>query len=173
MVLCSAIACYDYHRRHAPLTILQARVTIDGTEPEEGFELLVGGKASRLGNPITLGSKKIVLSTAYSDPISTNHFIWYGPNNLGSVDLHRRRVSLTVDAKPKPDEIELQSALGTFTSRTGSFRDLPAARYKVTLSYGSLKDVQELQITSSAESVIPLLGRVGAIALSSEPQLAA
>ena len=37
--LCSAIACYDYHRRHAPLTVLQAHVTVDGTEPEEGFEL--------------------------------------------------------------------------------------------------------------------------------------
>ena len=156
--LCSVIACYDYHRRHAPLTVLQAHVTVDGAEPDEGFELSIDGKASRLGDRITLGSKKIVFSTAYSDPVSTNRFVWYGPNNLGSVDLHRRRVSLNVDSKPKPDQIELQSALGTFTSRNGSFRDLPAARYRATLSYGSLKDAHPLQITSSAEPVIPLLG---------------
>ena len=131
--------------------------------------MLVDGTASRLGNQITLGSQNLVFSTAYSDPVSTNRFVWYGPNNLGSVDLHRQRVSLTVDAKPTPDEIELQGGLGRFTSRTGSFRDLPAARYKATLSYGNLKDVHPLQITGRGQSVIPLIGRVGAIALSSEP----
>jgi len=167
--LCSVIACYDYHRRHAPLTILQARITVDGAEPEEGFDLVVNDKMAQLGNQITLGSKKVVLSTAYSDPVTLNRFVWYGPNNLGSVDLHRRRLALTVEAKPKPDKIELKSAQGTFTSRDGSFRDLPAARYKATLSYGTLNDVHELQITSRAESTIGMIGRVGAVELSSEP----
>jgi len=168
-VLCSTIACFDYHRRHAPLTILQANVTVDGAEPEEGFELLVGGKPARLGNPITLCSKQIVISTAYSDQVTLSHFVWYGPNNLGSVDLHRRSVAFSWDVKPKPDEIELQSRFGKFTSRNGTFRDVPAARYEATLSYGSLKDGHQLQITRSVEPTIPVIGRVGAVALRSEP----
>jgi len=102
-------------------------------------------------------------------PLTLNRFVWYGPNNLGSVDLHRRRLALTVEAKPKPDKIELESAQGTFTRRDGSFRDLPAAGYKATLSYGTLNDVHELQITGRAESTIGMIGRVGAVELSSEP----
>ena len=169
-MLCSTIACIDYHRRHAPLTILQANVTVDQVAPEEGFELLVDGRPARLGNPITLGSKQIVLSTAYSDPpVALSHFVWYGPNNLGSVDLHRRSVAFTLDVKPKPDEIELESRFGKFTSRNGTFRNVPAARYEATLSYGSLKDAHQLQITRTVEPAISVIGRVGAVALRSEP----
>jgi hypothetical protein len=168
-LLCSIIAAIDYHHRHAPLTILQAHITVDGDEPEEGFELLVGGKPARLGNPITLGSKQIVVSTAYSDPVTLSHFVWYGPNNLGTVDLHRQSIAFTLDVKPNPDEIELQSRFGKFTSRNGTFRNVPAARYEATLSYGSLKDAHQLQITKRVEPTISVIARVGAVALRSEP----
>lgn len=163
------IFCTEYHRRHAPLTVLQMHVSVGGQEPEEGFTVKADGEAINLGNPVTLGRKTIVISTPYTKPVVLKHFVWYGPNQLGSFDLERTPVSFHLEVHPKPDQIELHSSFRNVTNATGSFALEPAGRYEATFRYGELTDVQVLRITSNIGSRTALKAAVGAIELSSDP----
>jgi hypothetical protein len=117
------IFCIEYHRHHAPLNFLQVRVSVAGQQPEEGFTITANGRPIDLEKPVSLGPKEIVISTPYTQSRHLKHFVWYGPNQLGSLDLERAPVSFRLEVHPTPDRIELHSSFGTNAGPEVTFLD--------------------------------------------------
>jgi hypothetical protein len=124
----TVLLAVDYCERNAPLTKLVMDVTIDGAAPDEGILVSVNGALHPLDLPVSLGRKTIVVAAPDAEPVQLEHFVWYGPNQLGAVDLKRSRGSLKLAVRPRPAVVELHSRFGNFTNSSGEFTDVPAGR---------------------------------------------
>ncbi len=159
----------DYHRRHAPLTVLQVKVTIDGEAPEEGFAITANGQAHRLVEPISLGSKTIQITAPDTEPAERKRFVWYGPNDLGLVDLKRMHGGLKLTVEPPPDTVEVHGGHANRTNTTGDFMDLPAGAYEAIFRFGGLEDRTRLRVVGNQVTPYRRIAPIGSLELSAEP----
>ena len=139
----------DYHLRHAPQTRLSVEVTVEGKRPEADFSVYVSGQLQNLRYPVPIGYRRIFISAPDCEPNIQNRFIWYGVNDLGSVDLPRSTGSVIGRILPTPDSYELSGRYGSWTNESGSFTNVPVGRYQMVSRFGSLFERVEMRIPTS------------------------
>jgi len=169
LVLGAIILAADYDRRNAPLTKLFLRVTVDGSESEEGFGVELNGKRINLENPVHLGSAAIRIFTTEGESITSNRFIWYGPHDLGTIDLRLGHGDLKVSVLPIPDMIEMHGRHRDATNVSGEFRGLPAGKYNAVLVYGDLREQGSTRVPVGQTNQTAWTANIGSLELASDP----
>ena len=165
------VVSWDYHVRHAALTRLAVQVTIEGVEPDEAVTVTVGGETQRLGAPVPMGYREIVVSAPDCESKVQTRFVWYGVTDLGSVNLTRSRGAVTAAILPTPEGYELSGRRGSWTNTTGAFTDVPVGRYELTAHFGPglPREHVPLDVRRLQTSRVDRTARIGALELVSEP----
>ena len=159
----------DYHIRQAALTRLAVRVTVEGKQPEEEVSVEVNGKRQDLYSPVPIGFAKIRVYARDCEPELRDRFVWYGVNDLGSMDLARSRGSLAASVVPTPDSYELKGKRGSWTNTTGLFAEVPVGRYELVGRFGSLIDQTKVEVTRNQTNRLEVAAEIGSLELSAEP----
>jgi hypothetical protein len=116
------LLAYDYHRINAPKTFIRAVVTVDGRplESREPYFVSVDGKNVSLKNPVAVGKRRVSIgmqdTTVYEEDVD----VWYGENNLGSVNLNRQRGILDLAITPRAERAEFKGPYGEFSMTNAS-----------------------------------------------------
>lgn len=153
-LISTGLLAWDYHRRLAPLTRITADVRIEGLDPDEAVITEVDGRAVTFGQAVPLRRSTIRFGSANCFDTNINRFIWYGVNDLGTLDLIRRRGQLTVHAMPSADAYVISGKRGAWTNSTGAFEGIPYGEYRLICRYGPLvREIPNLKIAQATETV--------------------
>ena len=171
MVALSAfLLAWEYDRRHAPETILSAKVYVEGERPVRGFAVKVDGVSHDVELPVPIGWRTLEFSAQDANSFETNIFVWYGPRSLGNMDLARSRGKLRFDVSPRPNRYTLRRRNDRFACPTGFFSNIPAGEYVAGFEYSDgLSRNMEVRVTGNAETPISLTNSIGSVELSGAP----
>jgi tetratricopeptide (TPR) repeat protein len=154
LLISAALLAWDCRRRMAPLTRITADVRIEGLDPDEPVVTEVDGRTVTFGQAAPLRRSSIRFSSPNCFDTNINRFIWYGVNDLGTVDLIRCRGQLTVNATPPADTYVLSGKRGAWTNSTGAFVGIPYGEYRLTCRYGTqVREIPSLKIAQAMETV--------------------
>ncbi|MEI6196890.1 MAG: PEGA domain-containing protein, partial [Verrucomicrobiota bacterium] len=97
----------------------------------------VDGQPIMSGQKISLGSHIFTVTHPKGEAYSTNLHIWYGGQNLGTIDLKRAFGTLSVTADPAADWLVIRGPEWSvvLTNSSGLTKSLPTDQYEVEASY--------------------------------------
>lgn len=137
------LLAYDYHRVNAPKTILGVAVTIDGRSLKSGerFFVSVDGENVSLSKPVAIGKRRISIGMKDTSVYEEDVDVWYGENNIGTVNLNRQRGIADLEIRPRADTVEFKGPYREFSMTNVSLirTNIPVGRYDVSLSFGRIK----------------------------------
>lgn len=167
LALSLVLLAWDFNRRHFRETYIDARVTIEGREPEGGFVLKLDGIDLRVGEPVGVGWREIEVRAKDTESLLTNVFVWYGGNSLGEIDLERSRGKIALEAHPRPVRYRLRSRESEYSTPTGFFSNIPAGQYDAVFEYTEgLVDRIPVRVEGNKLSEVRVTNRVGSIEIS-------
>ncbi len=171
LMLTLPILGWDIHRRLAARTFLRAEVKLEGQSLEAPLQVEVDGKAVSLGARVPIGSRQIKLGSRDTEVWSTNQFVWYGDNHLGTVQLQRSRGDLRVVVKPAPSQITLTGRLTNATSYSAEamFKGLPVGDYRIGLRFQHFTRDVTVSIKRNSLGTLDTAFPIGHLKVESEP----
>ncbi len=124
------------HQRLMEKTRLNFAVTMQG-QPLYGAAAMLDGKMAIDGQRLSLGSHTFSLTHSKGESFSTNLHIWYGGQNLGSIDLKRAMGTLSVTADPPTDWLMIRGSEWsvTLTNSSGLTKTVPTDQYEIEAGY--------------------------------------
>lgn len=167
------LLAYDFHRINAPRTIITASVTVDGRRLESREQVFVSidGERVSLGKPVPVGKRRLKIeakdATAYEEDVD----VWYGANNIGSIDLKRQRGVLDMKITPGADLVELKGPYQEILVKDVSAlrTNIPVGSYDVALSYGQMKKKGKVTVKPNETVTVDYAPAVGIVELDSKP----
>lgn len=171
LIVALPILGWDIHRRLAARTFVRVIVNLEGKSLEDPLQVEVDGKSASLEAPVPIGSRHIKLWSRDTETWSTNRFVWYGENSLGTVRLQRSRGDLRVAVKPAPSQITLTGRLTNATSHTAEamFKGLPVGDYRIGLRFQHFTRDVTVSVARNSVSTLDTAFPVGHLKVESEP----
>lgn len=158
-----------YHRRNYPFTRIAAEATIDGLATDQ-FEIRVGSKVVERSAIPPLGPRRITVSAVDCEPFTTNRFVWYGVNSLGSVELPRKRQPVRLSANPPALRLTGTGPYQQFvlTNVTETNLVLAVGTYQVLLDYGRFSERRQFTVVPGTTEPVLLKVATTTVALASD-----
>lgn len=147
---------WDIHLRQAARTFVRVAAQLEGGPLEAPLQVEIDGKPASLDASVPIGHRTIRLGSRDTETWSTNRFVWYGDNPLGTVQLRRSRGDLTVAVKPVPLQVTLSGRLTNATSGVSnpSFKGLPVGEYQVELQFQHFTEKLRVRVERNGTHVL-------------------
>jgi tetratricopeptide (TPR) repeat protein len=125
------------HQRWMEKTRLGFTATLAGQTPLTPALATIDGNPILNGQRISLGSHVFSVTHPKGETFSTNLHIWYGGQNLGTIDLKRAIGNLTLTADPPADWLVIRGPEWSIvlTNSSGLTKSVPADRYEIEAGY--------------------------------------
>ena len=123
------------HQRLMEQTRLNFTVTMQGQAVDANATL--DGQSAISGQNISLGKHVFAVTHPKGETYSANLSIWYGTNNLGTIDLKRTMGMLSVTADPPADLLVIRGPEWsvTLTNSSGLNQSVPTDVYEIEAAY--------------------------------------
>ena len=163
----------DFHERHSRMIRVFADVTIEGKRAEEGISVRIGNAMIEPGIAVPIGWRSVSVAASGTEADTHRHWIWYGFNNLGQINLTRERGNLALRVQPEPDKL---TAVGTFASRTLAassnlydFGSLPAGEYEVMAAFEKVVSKKMFTVARNRTNLADFTVPLGRLEITSDP----
>jgi hypothetical protein len=130
------------HQRWMEKTRLNFSATLAGQTVFPEAAATIDGQPIVSGQRISLGSHIFTVTHPKGETYSTNLHIWYGGQNLGTIDLKRAIGTLSVTANPAADWLVIRGPEWsmTLTNSSGLTKSVPTDQYEIEASYPPLEE---------------------------------
>jgi hypothetical protein len=150
------------HQRLSEQTRLAFSISLQG-RPFYGATINLDGQPFDIGNHISIGPHRLVISHPKTVSFSTNFFIWYGPHDMGEFKLERSQGTLSVQANPPAEKITITGPefSTTLDDSAGSEFTVPTDQYTVLAEYKHWSQSQNVAVfadTTASGIFSPLMG---------------
>ena len=141
---------------------------LNANETPFGASAALDGRPVLTGQRIPLGQHTFTITHPKAVMFSTNIFIWYGPHNLGTIDLKRARGRLTVSASPPAPLLFIRGPeFGvTLTNSSGINTPAPTDDYIVTAKYAHWQETHTVKVFENAGGDLKIAPRFGILELT-------
>lgn len=161
----------EYHVARAKGSTLTFTVEIEGHVSNRVPVTVTVGSTAVGDGRLPLGWRTITVAGEDTEPYSERRFLWYGVNDLGTVELEWSRGSLEMLVEPDPLEIEIQGPHKelTLSERPSDPISLPVGRYEIVVRFEHFSEVREVEVTRLGVSRVAVTPPVGNLTITSDP----
>ena len=154
------------HQRLMEQTRLNFVVTMQG-QPLYGAAALLDGKTAIGGQRISLGLHIFTITHPKGETYSTNLHIWYGAQNLGTIDLKRTMGTLSVSANPPADWLVIRGPEWsvTLTNSSGLTQSVPTDEYEIEAGYPRWRKISVATVFANQTTPFNIAPHFGALNL--------
>ncbi|MDE3067879.1 MAG: hypothetical protein KGJ60_10060 [Verrucomicrobiota bacterium] len=126
------------------------------------------GQPAVNGERIPLGNHTFDLTNPKADAFSTNLFVWYGPHNLGEIELKRSMGTLSVQATPPAPTITITGPefSTTLYDCAGTNLTVPTDQYTMRAEYPHWSQTQNAGVLANLPTICAFAPRFGALCLT-------
>lgn len=164
------------HRRRAAETVLKYSVTVDGEPPKAGeVEVTLDWREVEPWSRVSLGRRTLRLAGVGLLPLERRLWVWYGVNELGTLEMKRARGHLEIELPEGPRRLSLEGR-HLRVRRTDSASvtgDVPEDVYTLTANYPGFGIVTNLTVLRDITNRFDARAELVAVRLTSEPPGAA
>src|SRR6184192_3300436 len=125
------------HQQLSERTKLLFSASLQGRSVSDEVSAQIDGKPILSGSRVAIGRHTFTISHPKAETFSTNVFLWYGPHQLGEIDLRRGTGLLSVEVTPparlltiRGPEFELM-----LTNSPGVTSSVPTDAYVIEATY--------------------------------------
>lgn len=163
------------HERLSERTRLRFNVTLDGKAlgytQTEILRAKADGNSVRSGDQICIGNHPIEIAYPKHEAFMATKFIWYGENDLGTIDLHRETGSIEIQSAPQAAQIEIQGL--EFTQRLdrsgGAVLTVPTDDYVIEARWANHRQAQQVSVKRYEKATVRFAPTLGSLLIQSEP----
>jgi PEGA domain len=152
------------HQRLMEETRLNFNITLAGRVPVFPATATFDGKPIVSGQKIPLGHHQFAVTLPKGEPYSTNLSVWYGAQELGTIDLKRTLSLLTVTANPPAPLLSIHGPELDIdlTNSPGMTSAVPTDRYVVMSQYAHWARSDEVLVSPGVPASLQIAPRLGA-----------
>jgi hypothetical protein len=166
------------HERMSKKTYLKYEVTLDGSQLSAfalmSFDIIRGqpsvsvdGQPVSSGERISIGKHNVRIFHPKAETISTNIFVWYGLNDLGTIALTRTKGTVILESKPLAMQLMIRGPEFSeiLSNSVGKSFSIPTDEYVVSAKYAHWQEEKTLTVESSSKTIVAFSPRLGSLAL--------
>jgi tetratricopeptide (TPR) repeat protein len=133
-----------------------------------GATAMLDGIPIMSSHRIPLGNHTFTITQPKADPFSTNLFVWYGPKNLGTIDLKRSKGMLTVTADPPAPWLFIQGPeYGVALTNSSGIKVLvPTDEYTVNAQYAYWQKTRSVKVFTNTGGQVEFTPKFGVLELT-------
>ena len=154
------------HQRLMEKTRLNFTVTLGGGQLPflDQATTTFDGKPISTGDNIPLGNHQFVVTYPKGETYTANLSIWYGPHNLGTIDLKRTMSVLAVSANPPAPLLYIRGPEFdvTLTNSSGMTSSVPTDRYVILSRYAHWSRSDDVTVSREMPTTWIINPRLGA-----------
>lgn len=168
LMLALALTAIHQHQVWIERTRLYFTVTLYQTIVLNDAVVMLDGRRIASGEKISPGSHRLTITQAKADSWSTNFFAWYGPHDLGKINLQRAMGTLAVRAEPAAQSITIAGPeLGlTLHDSTGTNLLVPTDGYRVSAHYARWSDARDCVVPAGKMASCTFAPQLGAVSVT-------
>ncbi len=167
------LLAWDFHKKGAARTRIAFEVLVEGqpVRDNRAYTATVGNLRVIPGSIIPIGWRTFHITLPDAEPVQRSLSIWYGPNDIGSVDLEWMRGQLDLQIEPKVKEVHLVGPHYSFslTNSTGTSVSIPVGTYRVTSIFEHFSDERQISVSRDGPHRVLIKPPAATIRLSSDP----
>jgi tetratricopeptide (TPR) repeat protein len=143
------------------VTMYETNVLNDAVATLDGRKVMNGGK-------ISLGSHHLTITQPKAETFTTNFSGWYGPHDVGRINLKRAMGTLKVTAEPAAKEISIAGPEFSLTlnDSTGTNLVVPTDAYRVSAKFTRCWSALDYQVTEGKTTACAFDPQLGAISVT-------
>lgn len=154
------------HQRWMEKTRLNFTVTLGGGQLPflDQATTTFDGKPISSGDKIPLGNHQFVVTYPKGETYTANLSIWYGPHDLGTIDMKRTLSVLAVSANPPAPLIYIRGPEFdvTLTNSSGMTSSMPTDRYVIMSRYAHWSRSDDVTVSRNMPTTWTITPRLGA-----------
>jgi tetratricopeptide (TPR) repeat protein len=153
------------HEQLSKSTSIKYIVSLDGTEIWSNGMVTFDGRTLESGERVPVGNHNLVVSHPKAESLSTNLFIWYGENDLGTLPLARIKGNLIVEADSPAPVLTIRGAefSQAFNNCSKESVPVPVGSYVVEAKYSYWNKREEVNVTKGGSTKVRFEPRLGAL----------
>jgi tetratricopeptide (TPR) repeat protein len=147
---------FQTHKRLSQETRLKFSVLLEGRPVRYEVVSRLDGRELASGSRVGIGWKTLSFSHPKAGSFSTNFFIWYGENDLGSIGLTRSMGTLVIEARPPAQTLTIRGPefTRTFTDISGTNFTVPTDRYLIEAKYSHWQKEERISVSALQSSTV-------------------
>jgi hypothetical protein len=152
------------HQLWMEKTRLNFTVTLNGQSPFPEAVATFDDKPIFSGDKISLGHHQFVITHPQGESFSTNLMIWYGGQNLGTIDLKRTMSVLSVSVNPPAPVLYIHGPEFdvTLTNSSGMTSSVPTDQYVIASRYAHWARSDDVMVSRGMPTTWTITPRLGA-----------
>lgn len=152
------------HQLWMEKTRLNFTVTLNGQSPFPEAVATFDDKPIFSGDKIPLGHHQLVVTHPQGESFSTNLMIWYGGQNLGTINLKRTMSVLSVSVNPPAPVLYIHGPEFdvTLTNTSGMTSSVPTDQYVIASRYAHWSRSDDVTVSRGMPTTWTITPRLGA-----------
>ncbi|MEI6075167.1 MAG: PEGA domain-containing protein [Verrucomicrobiota bacterium] len=166
-LLVLVLFAHHTHQRWMEKTRLLFNPTLAGQHLFPEITATLDGQPIYNNQNLSLGRHRFVLQHPKGEPYETNLFIWYGPHDLGTIDLKRTMSVLSLVVKPPAAELYIHGPeLNlTLTNTPGMTSSVPTDLYVIMARYAHWSQSDNVLVAPGSPASWQIAPRLGAVSI--------